>query len=451
MKVEMEKLEGNNIRLDIEVDKEKVDEALDKAYRKVVQEVKMPGFRKGKVPRQVLEARLGKEVLYQDAIEIMLPEVLGAAIQEQGLEPIDKPSVEEIHFEKGEPARLQVKVEVDPEVELGQYTGLDIEREEISIDPEDIEQALRKFQEQQATLVSSEREEVKDGDFVVIDFEGFLEGEPFEGGQGEDITLGIGTGTFIPGFEEKLIGARVGEEKEIEVTFPEDYQEETLAGQEVTFKVMVKEIKEHELPPLDDELAQTLGDYESLEQLKEKLEESMRKEAEEQSRFKFENEVMDAIANQVEVDIPDKLIEQRMEEMFQETAANLKEKGLEFEDYLQMNGTSKEEWMEENRPYAEKQVRNRLIIDAVAEKEGFTASEEEVEKRMEEIATESGNDPEQFKIIMKAQGYDRMLENEIVRKKVLDFLWEENIKRKEEEQPEENDENQEEQQEEQAD
>jgi len=447
----MEKLEGNNIRLDIEVDKEKVDEALDKAYRKVVQEVKMPGFRKGKVPRQVLEARLGKEVLYQDAIEIMLPEVLGAAIQEQGLEPIDKPSVEEIHFEKGEPARLQVKVEVDPEVELGQYTGLDIEREEISIDPEDIEQALRKFQEQQATLVSSEREEVKDGDFVVIDFEGFLEGEPFEGGQGEDITLGIGTGTFIPGFEEKLIGARVGEEKEIEVTFPEDYQEETLAGQEVTFKVMVKEIKEHELPPLDDELAQTLGDYESLEQLKEKLEESMRKEAEEQSRFKFENEVMDAIANQVEVDIPDKLIEQRMEEMFQETAANLKEKGLEFEDYLQMNGTSKEEWMEENRPYAEKQVRNRLIIDAVAEKEGFTASEEEVEKRMEEIATESGNDPEQFKIIMKAQGYDRMLENEIVRKKVLDFLWEENIKRKEEEQPEENDENQEEQQEEQAD
>ncbi len=446
MKVEMEKLEGNNIRLDIEVEREKVDEALDKAYRNVVQEVKMPGFRKGRVPRQVLEARLGKKVLYQEAIEIMLPEVLGAAIKEKSLEAIDQPSVENIHFEKGEPARLQVKVEVDPEVELGQYTGLNIEQQEISIDPEDIEQVLQKFQEQQAALISSDREEVQDRDYVVIDFEGFLEGEPFEGGQGEDVTLGIGTGTFIPGFEEKLIGARVGEEKEIEITFPEDYQDETLAGQEVTFQVKVREIKERELPPLDDELAQTVGDYESLEQLKKEIEESIRKRAQEESRVQFENEVLDAIANQVEVDIPDKLIEQRMEEMYQETAASVKEKGLEFEDYLQMTGKSKEEWMEENRPSAEKQVRNRLIIDTVAEKEGFIASEEEVENKMEEIATESGNDPEQFKTILKAQGYNWMLEKEIARKKVLDFLWEKNIKGKEQEQAGEYEEKKEDQQ-----
>ncbi len=434
MKVEMENQEGNRIRLDIEVEKEKVDEALEKAYRKVVKEVKIPGFRKGKVPRKVLEARLGEEVLYQDAIEILVPPVLAEALQEKEIEPIDQPTLEDIHFQKGEPAKLQVMVEVEPEVELGKYTGLDVEKPEISIDKEDVDQVLEQYREQQAALVTSEREEVQDDDFVVIDFEGFHDGEPFEGGQGEDYTLGIGTNTFIPGFEEQLIGARVGEEKEIQVTFPEDYREESLAGKEVTFKVKIKEIKERELPPLDDELAQTVGEYESLEELKEEIEKNMRQKAENDSQAKFENDVMDAIAGDVKVDIPEKLVEQRMDEMYKETDSNVQQKGISLEDYLQMTGVTKDQWMEENRPYAEKQVRNRLIIDAIAQKEGFTISDEEIEEKMDEIVKDSEHDTEQFKTLLKAQGYDKMLEKDLLREKVLNFLWEENKKQTEKEQ-----------------
>ncbi len=436
MKVEMEKLEGNRIRLDIEVEKEKVDDALEKAYRKVVGEVKIPGFRKGKVPRKVLEARLGEEVLYQDAIEILVPPVLGEALQEKEIEPIDQPNLEDIHFQTGEPAKLQVLVEVEPEVELGKYTGLEVEKQEVAIEQDDVDEVLEQYREQQATLVGSDREEVQDGDFVVIDFEGFLDGDPFEGGKGEDYTLGIGTKTFIPGFEEQLIGAKVGEEKEIQVTFPEDYQEEALAGKEVTFKVQVKEIKERELPPLDDELAQTVGEYENLEELKKEIEENMRHRAANETQAKFENEVMEAIAQDVKVDVPEKLVEQRMDDMFKEADANIQQKGFKLEDYLQMTGVSKEDWMEENRPYAEKQVRNRLIIDAITDKEGFTVSDEEIEERMDEIVGESEHDPEQFKTILKAQGYDKLLEKDMLREKVLNFLWEKNKKQGEEEKEE---------------
>ncbi len=431
MKVEMEKLEGNQIRLDIEVEKEKVDDALEKAYRKVVREVKIPGFRKGKVPRKVLEARLGEEVLYQDAIEILVPPVLGEALQEKEIEPIDQPTLEDIHFQKGEPAKLQVLVEVEPEVGLGKYTGLEVEKQEVSIEQKDVDEVLEQYREQQAALVSSDREEVRDGDFVVIDFEGFLDGEPFEGGKGEDYTLGIGTKTFIPGFEEQLVGAKVGEEKEIQVTFPEDYQEESLAGKEVTFKVQVKEIKERELPPLDDELAQTVGEYENLEELKKEIEGNMRQRAVNETQARFENEVLEAIAQDVKVDIPEKLVEQRMDDMFKEADANIQQKGIKLEDYLKMTGVSKEDWMEENRPYAEKQVRNRLIIDAIAEKEGFNVSDEEIEDKMDEIVGESEHDPAQFKTILKAQGYDKMLEKDMLREKVLNFLWEKNKKQTE--------------------
>ncbi|HLV10414.1 MAG TPA: trigger factor, partial [Halanaerobiales bacterium] len=269
MQVAKEELEGNKVELRVEIEKEKVNDALEKAYRKVVKDIEIPGFRKGKVPRRVLEARFGKEVLHQDAFDILAPEAYSNAVKTAEIEPIAQPVVNDFYISEDEAATFTAVVEVKPEVELGQYTDLNLEREEVEIGDEDLEEALKKLQDQHSQLETTERDTVEKGDFAIIDFEGFLDGEEVPGASAEEYTLEIGSGSFVPGFEEQLISRKIGEEFEIKVLFPEDYQSEELAGQEVVFKVEIKEIKVKEEPELNDDFAKEVSDFETIDEFRE--------------------------------------------------------------------------------------------------------------------------------------------------------------------------------------
>ncbi len=282
------------MRLDVEVDIDEVNKALEQAYKKVRKEVSLPGFRKGKVPRKVLEANYGKEVLHKDALDILIPQNYQKAIEEADIEPISEPEFEDFYIAEDEPATFTAIVEVKPEVELGEYTGYDVEREETEVTEEDIMAVLNKQREEQSQLVSVDRNEVQEGDHVIIDFEGFVDGEAFPGGSAEEFTLEIGSGQFIPGFEDQLIGKEVSDESyEVEVTFPEEYQAEDLAGQDAVFEVTIKEIKVKELPELDDEFAKDVSEFDTLDEFKEDIENRLKEQKENQAKRNLENEIIE--------------------------------------------------------------------------------------------------------------------------------------------------------------
>ena len=427
MKVTHER-EGNIVTLNVEVDVEKVSDAMDKAYKKVRKDVKVPGFRKGRVPRRILEARFGKEVLYKDALDILLPQAYGDAIDEAGIDPIDQPDIEDVHIEKDEPCTFTAKVQVKPEVELGEYTGLDVEKEEVEVSDEDVERELNTLQQRHTQLQAVDREEVKDGDYAIIDFEGFMDGEPFEGGSGEEYALEIGSGTFIPGFEDQLVGVKVGEEVEIDVTFPEDYNAEHLAGQPVTFKVTVNEIKEKQVPELDDEFAKEASEFETLDELKEDIINRLKEQASEQINRKFENELVDAAASNAEIDVPEVMIDSELDQMFQSMSMNLQQQGIPLDKYLEYTGSSVEDWKDENRENAEKRVRGNLTLEAIAEKEGITITDEELDNRIAEMAEQNDQEPEQFKQFLMLQGTLDNLSKGMKMEKVIEFLAEKNEK-----------------------
>src|SRR5690606_23976581 len=272
MKANWEKTENNRGVLTVEVDEQKFSKALDQAFRKVVKNVNVPGFRKGKVPRPIFEKRFGVESLYQDAVEIVVPEAYQAAVEETGIEPVDQPEIDIDQLEKDKPFIFKATVTVKPEVKLGEYKDLEVPEKDFSVSDEDVEEELKKMQERQGELVVVEDGQVEEKDRVMIDFEGFIDGEPFEGGQAEKYTLEVGSGQFIPGFEEQLVGMKPEEEKEITVTFPEDYQAEELAGKEAVFKVKLHEVKRMRLPELDDEFAQDVSEFDTLQELKDDIE-----------------------------------------------------------------------------------------------------------------------------------------------------------------------------------
>src|SRR6056297_3817233 len=288
----MNQLEGNKVELEVEIEAKRVNEALEQAYKKVVKDIDISGFRKGKVPRKVLEARYGKEILHKDALDILIPEGYREALEETGIEPIDQPDIEDYYIAEDEPASFTAVVEVKPDVELGEYKELGIEKESAEVSEEEIQEEIDKVRNQHSQLVASDKEVVEDGDSVIIDFEGKKDGEPFPGGSAEEYSLEIGSNTFIPGFEEQLIGAKVGEELELNITFPEDYNAKDLAGEEVVFDVEIKEIKEKELPELDDEFAKEVSDYETFEEYKESIKERLQENKEERTQREYENKLM---------------------------------------------------------------------------------------------------------------------------------------------------------------
>ncbi|MCM3596430.1 trigger factor [Metabacillus idriensis] len=422
MSAKWEKLEGNQGVLTVEVDAETFSKALDEAFKKVSKQVNIPGFRKGKVPRGMFEQRFGVESLYQDALDIILPEVYPQAVEEAGIEPIDRPEIDVEQIEKGKNLIFTAKVVVKPEVKLGEYKGLEVEKVDAEVSEEDVDAELKTLQERHAELVVKEDGAVENGDTVVIDFEGFADGEAFEGGTAENYTLEIGSGSFIPGFEDQLVGLEAGGEKEVEVTFPEEYHAENLAGKPATFKVKLHEIKAKELPALDDEFAKDVDEeVESLEALKAKtrtrLEETRKAEAENTLR----DSLVDKASDNAEVDIPQVLIENEVNRMMQEFEQRLQAQGMNLELYFQFSGQDEDALKEQMKEDASKRVKYNLTLEAIAKAENIEVTDEEVDAEIAKMA-EMYNMP--VENIKQALGSLEGLKEDLKVRKAIDFLVE---------------------------
>ena len=422
----MNQLEGNKVELKVEIEAERVNEALEQAYKKVVKDIDISGFRKGKVPRKVLEARYGKEILHKDALDILIPQGYSEALEETGIEPIDQPDIKDFHIKEDEPATFTAEVEVKPEVELGQYKDLEIEKEEAEVTDEEIQEEIDRVRNQHSQLVASDKEIVEDGDFVIIDFEGKKDGEKFPGGSAEEYSLEIGSNTFIPGFEEQLIGAKVGDELELNITFPEDYNAKDLAGEEVVFDVEIKEIKEKQLPELDDEFAKEVSDYETFEEYKESIKERLQENKKERTEREYENNLIETASGNAQVDVPEKMVEDELNKMFQNFAQSVSQQGMDVQDYLDYMGTDEEGWKEQNKENAEKRTRSNLVLEAIAEEEDIEISEEEIEEQINEIAESNDQDPEQIKAFLQMQGQLNGLKDGLKMQKTIEFLKENN-------------------------
>lgn len=398
MSAKWEKQEGNVGILTFEVSKEDFDKALDRAFKKVVKDIQIPGFRKGKIPRKLFEQRFGVESLYQDAVDDVLPEAYAKAVEETDIFPVAQPEVDIEQIEKGKPLIFKAKVTVKPEVKLGEYKGLEVKEQKIEVTDEEVNEAIEAEREKFAELVIKEEGKVEEGNTVVIDFEGFMDGVAFEGGKGENHSLEIGSGEFIPGFEEQLIGKESGEEVDVEVTFPEEYHAKELAGKDAVFKVKIHEIKVKELPELDDEFAKDVDDeVETLEELKAKKKAQLLEQKEQAAENEKREALIEQAANNAEIDIPEVMIEHEVEHMLQDFKQRLQMQGMTFEMYSQFTGQDEEALKEQMREDAEKRVKVNLTLEAIAEAENIEATDEDVEQEFNKMAEMYGMEVEQLK------------------------------------------------------
>ena len=423
--VNWEKIDDNKVSMEIEVNSELVEEALTKAYRKVVKKVSIPGFRKGKVPRSILESKYGPEVLYEDALEILIPKAYDDAIEEEDeITPIDQPQFDLVQMEKGKPLIFKATVEVKPEITLPQYKGVKIEKKVKEVTDAEVDLYLENLQKQHSRLVTAEEEDATaaKGDMVVINFKGYVDGEPFEGGEAEGHSLELGSNSFIPGFEEQLEGIKTEEEREVKVTFPEDYREKSLAGKEALFEVKAIEIKRKEIPELNDDFAQEVSDFDTLEEFKADTKNKL-KEGEESKAVKdLEDRLIQKISEEVEVQLPQPLVEREIDRIVSEMEHFLSMQGMNLEQYTEITKKSLEDMREENRGEAEKRVKANLTLDAIIKKEGITADEDEVNERVKKFAESYNQDPEKVKEMFKAQGRLGVIEDEVKFRKAIDFI-----------------------------
>ncbi len=423
MSAKWEKLEGNEGVLTFEIEADEFNTALDKAFKKVVKDVQLPGFRKGRVPRQIFEKRFGVEALYQDALDIALPDAYVKAIDEAGIEPVDRPEIDVEQIEKGKNVVLTAKVTVKPEVKLGEYKGLEVEEENTEVTEEDVENELKSMQERHAELVVKEDGQVEEGDTVVMDFEGFKDGEAFEGGKGENHSLEIGSGQFIPGFEEQLIGKKAGEETEIQVTFPEEYHAEDLAGQEATFKVKIHDIKTKELPELDDEFAKDADDeVETLDALKEKIRTRLEKQRTEDAENNKRQTLVEKASENAEVDIPQAMVDSELDRMLQEFEQNLQMQGLNLEMYQQLSGQDENALKDQMKEDAKKRVQTSLTLEAIADAENLEVTEDDIENELKSMSEMYNMEVEQIKQLLGAN--QDALKGDLKVRKAIDFLAE---------------------------
>jgi len=424
VKVNLEKIEKNVAALEIEVDQEKFAEAVEKAFRKLAPKVNVPGFRKGKAPRAMIERKLGKEYIWEEAMDFIVPEAYFEALQETKTEPIDRPKVEVVQLEDGKPFIFKAIVEVRPEVKLSQYIGLEAEKQAVEVSDEDVAKELDRLRERHAQLVPVEEGAAGMQDITVIDFEGFVDEVAFPGGKGTDYSLELGSGSFIPGFEEQLVGAKVGEEQEVKVTFPENYQAAELAGKDAVFKVTVKGIKRKELAVLDDEFAKDVSEFESLEELKADIRNRLEKEAAKRADHALKDGLVDKVVTDSEVEIPDTMIEQRIDSMLQNMNQRLSMQGLSIEDYLKYSGTNVENLRNDYRERAAKDVKVDLVLEAIAKAENIGVTDEDIDARVEEMAAQYKQEPGVFRQWMENGGNLEPLKKSITIDKTVDFLVE---------------------------
>jgi trigger factor len=425
MTANWEKLEGNRGVLTFEVSAENVNKGLDSAFQKVVKQVNVPGFRKGKMPRGMFEKRFGVEALYQDALDFIFPEAYGSAIDEVGIEPIDQP--ENIDFDldqmgKDKDFTFKATVQVKPEVKLGEYKELEVEDFDTNVTDEDVQAELTTLQTRQAELVVKEEGTIENGDTVVLDFEGFVDGVPFEGGKAENHSLEIGSGSFIPGFEEQLVGLAAGESKEVVVTFPEEYHAADLAGKQATFKVTIHEIKGKELPALDDEFAKDVDDeVETLAELKEKIKTRLVDSKKHEAEHHVRDSVVEKAAENAEVEIPAVMIDNEVKRMMQEFEQRLQMQGMNLELYFQFSGQDENALREQMKEEAENRVRVNLTLEAIAKAENLEATDEDVNAELENMAGMYNMTVDSIKA---ALGGVEGVKADLKLKKAIDFLVE---------------------------
>ena len=386
MSIQVEKLENNTAKLTIEVAAEEFEQAIQAAYKKNKNKFNVPGFRKGKVPYAMVEKMYGAAVFYEDAANDIIPKAYADAAAESELEIVARPEINVTQIEKGKPFIFEAEVTLKPEIKLGKYKGVKVEAMDTTVTDEDVQAELDKVKEQNARLVAADDKAVEDGDQTTIDFEGFVDGVAFEGGKGEDYPLTIGSHSFIDNFEEQLIGKKVGEEVEVNVTFPEDYQAEELAGKPAMFKVTVKEIKVKEYPEVDDDFAQDVSEFDTLDEYKADIRKNLEEKKAQEAEADKESKVIEAIVNDSEMDIPEKMIETQCQQMVEEFAQNIAMQGISFEQYLQFTGGSVDQLTEQVKPQAEARIQSSLVLEAIVAAENIEATDEEYDEEVKKMA-----------------------------------------------------------------
>ena len=424
MSLQVEKLENNTAKLTIEVEASKFDKAIQKAYQKNKNKFNIPGFRKGKVPYAMVEKMYGAAVFYEDAANELISGAYAQAAEESGLEIVARPEINVTQIEKGKPFIFEAEVTTKPEVKLGKYKGIKVEKADVTVTDEEVTEELDKVKEQNARLVAADDKAVEDGDQTTIDFEGFVDGVAFEGGKGEDYPLTIGSHSFIDTFEEQLIGKKVGEEVEVNVTFPENYQAKELAGKPAMFKVTIKEIKVKEYPELDDDFAQDVSEFDTLDEYKEDIKKNLTEKKEKEAEAEKESKVIEAIVNDAEMDIPEKMVEAQAEQMLEEFAQNIAMQGISFEQYLQFTGATVDQMKEQVKPQAQARVESRLVLEAVVKAENIEATEEEVEEEIKEMAGRYNMEADKLKGLLTDSDKEN-LKKDICARKAAKFVVDE--------------------------
>lgn len=400
MSLQVEKLEKNMAKLTVEASAEDLEKAIEKAYQKQKKQISIPGFRKGKVPRQIVEKMYGKEVFYEDAANELIPDAYDKALEECEEDIVSSPKIEVTQIEAGKSFIFTALVALKPDVKLGEYKGVKIEKLDREVTEEDVMAEINRERDNNARSISVDDRPVKDGDMTIIDFEGFVDGVAFEGGKGENHPLTIGSGAFIPGFEEQLVGAEIGKEVEIKVTFPEDYQAEDLKGKDAVFKCTVKEIKEKELPGLDDEFASEISEFETLEEYKEDVKKNLTEKKEKDAKIAREDAAVKAAVEASEMEIPDAMLETQQKQMVDEFAQRITMQGMTMEQYMQYTGATYQKMVDQVKPQAEERIRTRLVLEAIAKAENIEASEEDYEEEMKVMADVYQMDTDKVKDLM---------------------------------------------------
>ncbi len=423
MSSEIIKKEDTKITLKLVVENAEFEKAINNAYNKMKSKFNIQGFRRGKAPRKIIERYHGVEVFYDEAIEEVFPGAYGAALEEHDIEPVDYPEVDIETIGKGEDVVFTVVIEVMPEFEITDYKGIEVEKKEYNVREEDIQKELDALLEKSARMIAIEDREVQDEDMVIIDYKGTVNGEAFEGGTAEGQNLIIGSGQFIPGFEEQLVGKNIGDEVKVEVTFPEEYHVKELAGQDAVFDVVIHEIKEKEIPQLDDEFAKDVSEFDTLDELKNSIKEKLEENAKNRSEQELRNNVIEKVSDKVDIKIPDAATERRINNMLMDFEYNLQHQGLNLEYYFHVTGTTEEDLRKQMEADAVKAVKNELVLEKIGAQENITATDEELDEQIEKTAGQFGQDPETMRASLREQDLESIKAG-IIFRKTVDFLVE---------------------------
>ena len=423
MSLQVEKLEHNMAKLTIEVGEDEVEKALQAAYNKNKNKMSIPGFRKGKVPRQMLEKMYGPAVFYEDAANILIPNAYGKEVKESELEIVSQPDIDIVQIEKGKPFIFSAQVALKPEVVLGAYKGVSVPKTDLEVTEEEIIKEIDRERENSARTVAVLDRPVKDKDITLIDFEGFVDGTPFEGGKGENHSLTIGSHSFIDTFEEQLIGKQIGEKVEVHVTFPKEYHVKELAGKPAMFQVTIKEIKEKELPELDDEFASEVSEFETLEEYKGDIREKILKRKEENAKREKEDAVLQAIIDQATMDIPEAMIETQARQSVEDYVGRLSSQGLSIDQYFQFTGLNMEKFLAQMRPMAEQRIKGGLVLEAVVKAENIEPTEEELQEELKRMAEAYHMEEENVNDFIDEE-LKKQIKKDMAMKKAVEFIVE---------------------------